>query len=223
MHTEDFQRMEQSFDFWPQLHPRERQLLLDNTTSIQYEKGSHLFSASQDCLGILIITEGELRSYILSEDGRDVTLYRLLPGDVCILSATCLLRDITFDVQIDAEKDTRCLLLSASVFAELQNANVYVENFALRQAASRFSQVMGAMEQMLFMRFDRRLALFLLDESQKNQNLQIDLTHEQIAKYIGSAREVVSRTLKQFEKQGLVTLHRGGLTLQDPQRLQQYT
>ena len=174
-----------------------------------------MHSAENDCIGVLLVKSGELRTYILSEGGKEATLYRLNAGEVCILSASCLIHNITFDVFIDAETDSEVLLLSAAVFARLQAKNIYVENFALRVMVDKFSDVMWAMEQILFKSFDSRLATFLLDESAKRGSDRIDLTHEQIARYMASAREVVSRMIKYFEKEKLVTLHRGGLVITD--------
>jgi CRP/FNR family transcriptional regulator len=170
---------------------------------------------------VLIVKSGELRTYMLSEDGRDITLYRLGKGDVCILSASCVLSNITFDVYIDAERDTEVLLISSAVFSRLMEENVYAENFALRVAADRFSDVMWAMEQILFMSFDRRLAVFLLYETAKIETDTLPLTHEQIARYMGSAREVVSRMLKHFSKESIVVLSRGGVRVLNKERLRQ--
>jgi CRP/FNR family transcriptional regulator len=105
------------------------------------------------------------------------------------------------------------------MFQKLMSSNVYVENFSYRSTIDRFSDVMWTMEQILFMSFDQRLSVFLLDESVKTQSDTIKLTHAQIAKYMGSAREVVSRMLKRFEADGLVQLTRGGIVLLDKKRL----
>jgi CRP/FNR family transcriptional regulator len=114
-------------------------------------------------------------------------------------------------------------LIDAGVYAQLQDENVYVENFTLRVTAERFSEVMWAMEQILFMSFDRRLAIFLLDETAKTGADNVTMTHEQIARYVGSAREVVSRMLKYFAKEGLVAVHRGGVEILDKQKLRSLT
>jgi len=150
-----------------------------------------------------------LRTYILSEDGRDITLYRLGPDEICILSASCILENITFDVHIDAEKDCEVLLVKSSVFQQICNENIYAENFSYKSMIDRFSDVMWAMQQILFMSFDKRLTIFLLDEVARTGSNTIVMTHEQIAKYVGSAREVVSRMLKYFENEGYVNLSRG--------------
>ena len=96
----------QHFSFWEHLSDQEKELLCDNTIAAHYPKGISVHSGNEDCIGILLVKKGQLRTYLLSEDGRDVTLYRLFEGDVCILSASCVLDAITFDVFIDAEEDT---------------------------------------------------------------------------------------------------------------------
>lgn len=205
----------EKFHFIAKLSPEERAEVMNNTSLLTFKRGQNVHSADNDCIGVLLVKSGELRTYILSEGGKEATLYRLNAGEVCILSASCLIHNITFDVFIDAEADSEVLLLSAAVFARLQEKNIYVENFALNVMVDKFSDVMWAMEQILFKSFDSRLATFLLDESAKRGSDRIDLTHEQIARYMASAREVVSRMIKYFEKEKLVALHRGGLTITD--------
>lgn len=219
MDKKDIKFVYDTLGFMDKLSREEAKLLLENTSTVKYRQGENIYSANNDCVGVMLVKSGELRTYILSEDGRDVTLYRLFAGDVCILSASCLLKNITFDVQIDAEADSDVLLVNPVLYSQLQSTNVYVENFSLKIAADRFSDVIWAMEQMLFMRFDRRLAIFLLDESSKTGSDDIKLTHEQIARYMGSAREVVSRMMKHFENSGMVTMYRGGVKITDKPQL----
>lgn len=207
------------FPFWEHLSPDEKEKLLNNTTLVSYKKGENIHSGSDDCVGILLVKHGQLRTYLLSEDGRDVTLYRLFSGEVCILSASCVLDAITFDVFIDAEEDTELLIISASIFRELSNKNIYVKCFGYEVATNRFSDVMWAMQQILFMRVDKRLAIFLYDEIAKNNSNEVNLTHAEIARYMGSAREVVTRLLKYFANEGIVSLSRGGVKILDKKKL----
>lgn len=215
----DLEFMKRHLSFWDKLSTTEKNLVKNNTTKITYNKGEILHNADSECLGFVLIKKGGLRVYILSEDGREVTLYRLSEGDSCVLSASCILNNITFDVVIDAETDTEVLLLNISTFSKLNNDNIYVENFAYKNTTDRFSDVMWAVEQILFMSFDKRLATFLIDEVAKNKTTDIYLTHEQIAKYLGSAREVVSRMLKNFESQGIIKLSRGLIKIIDKEKL----
>ena len=211
--------IKKNLPFWQKLSDSEKQFVENNFASIKYSKGENLHGAGRECLGLVLVKSGELRVYILSEEGRDVTLYRLIEGESCILSASCILSNITFDVLIDAEQDTEVLLLNVGAFSRLSKENIYVENYMYKKSADRFSDVMWAMEQILFMSFDKRLAVFLHDEMVKNKSNIINLTHEQIAKYVGSAREVVSRMLKSFESQGILKLSRGTIEILDKDRL----
>jgi len=213
--------LRQKLSFWDQLSAAEQQALSANTTPCKYSAGQNIHSASNQCVGVLLIQSGELRTYMLSGDGREITLYRLSQGDVCILSASCMLHNIAFDVFIDAERDAEVLMVNAAYFSRLLGQNVYAENFALKIAADAFSEVMWTMEQILFMRFDKRLAIFLLDETAKTGNDTLRLTHEQIARYMGSAREVVSRMLKYFEKEGIVQLVRGAVEVASRAKLKE--
>lgn len=206
--------------FWEHLSYDEKEKILNNATLVSYKKGESVHSGNDDCIGILLVKRGQLRTYLLSEDGRDVTLYRLFEGEICILSASCVLDAITFDVFIDAEEDTDLLLINASTFKELTDNNIYVRCFGYEVAATRFSEVMWAMQQILFMRADKRLAIFLYDETTKNKTDQVNLTHAEIARYMGSAREVVTRLLKYFAGEGIVSLSRGGVKILDKKKLQ---
>ena len=208
-------------DFWDKLSESEINLLENNIANVSYNKGFNLHSTDSECLGVLLIKNGGLRVYILSEDGREITLYRLSPGDVCVLSASCIINSITFDVHIDAESDTDAYLINIGAFSKLSNQNVYVENFAYKNTNERFSDVMWAMEQILFMSFDKRLAIFLLDEITKTNSNELHLTQEQIAKYIGSAREVVSRMLKVFQSEGILEQSRGSIHIIDKEKLRE--
>lgn len=196
-------------DFYTKLDPTDRAALDRSVAKLRFKKGESLRSKDSECLGVLLVHAGELRVFIRSDDGREVTLYRIGPGEVCVLSASCLLNSITFDVAIEAKEETEVFRLGMGAFGEIVKRNVWAENFSYKNAVERFSDVMWAIEQVLFMRFDKRLAIFLLDESASREGGTIKATHDEIAKYVGSAREVVSRMLKSFEEQGLVSLARG--------------
>ena len=210
----------QHFSFWPQLTELQKNQLCKHTQPVHYHKGTNIYHGSMDCIGVLLVKTGQLRAYTLSEDGREVTLYRLFSGDVGILSASCALRAVTFEVFIDADEETDVLLTASAVFQELTEQNIYVKCFGYERASARLSEMLWAMQQILFMSADKRLAIFLLQESEKLGQQEIRLTHEQIARYMGSAREVVSRLLKYFVQEGMVKSSRGLLTILDRKKLQ---
>ena len=210
-----------AFPFWAQLTADEQEMLCQYTRPVRYEKGARVHSPVENCVGILLLRTGQLRAYLLSEDGRDVTLYRLFGGEVCILSASCVMDSVNFDLYIDAEEDTEAWCISAGIFRRLMQQNVSVRCYAYQLTAERFSDTRWTMQQILFMSADRRLAIFLTDELAKTGGDEVRMTHDQIAKYMGSAREVVSRMLKYFAQEGWVRLYRGGVQVLDKPKLQQ--
>ena len=203
------------------LTPEEQEMLCRYTRPVHYAKGARVHSPLESCVGILLLRSGQLRAYLLSEDGRDVTLYRLFGGEVCILSASCVMDSVNIDLYIDAEEDTEAYCISAGVFRRLMQQNVHVRCYAYQMTAERFSDSMWTMQQVLFMSADRRLAIFLTDELAKTGGTDVRMTHDQIARYMGSAREVVSRMLKYFAQEGWVRLFRGGVQVLDRKKLQQ--
>ena len=203
--------------FWSHLTADQRALLVSGTSRRSFRAGENVHGRTGDCTGILLVLSGELRSYFLSEDGREVTLYRLLPGSLCILSASCVLETITFDVSIDAEVDTDLLVVRADVFNRLTKENIYMDRDVHKEAVARFSDVMWTMQQVLFMKLDRRLAIFLTEEVLDRGADTLRMTHDQIARHVGSAREVITRMLKYCAAEGLVELGRGTVTVTDPE------
>lgn len=211
--------LKQYLPFWDKLSENDKEYLLSTSKERIFEKNNIITKAEDNCLGIIVIKKGELSISMTSEEGREITLFHLNDGDVCVLSASCILNQITFDVFIEAICDTEAIVINPAVFSEICTRNLYAENFILKNTTERFSDVMWAMQQILFMNFDKRLAIYLIDEEKNSKNSVIKTTHEQIAKKIGSAREVVSRTLKKFSEQGFVELSRGSVKILDKQSI----
>ena len=211
--------LKQSFPFWENLSENDRRILLSASHEVTFAKGTNIHDGNV-CTGVILVKSGSLRLYMLSEDGKEITLYRLFSGDMCILSASCALHAITFDVFVDSEENSECVIVGGYAFENVSRRIPEVRIFALEAALSRFSDVMWVMQQILFMSMDKRLAIFLLDESAKTGSDAIKLTHEQIARYVGSAREVVSRMLKYFVTEGIIESSRAdGIRIVDKQRL----
>ena len=208
----------ENFPFWDKLTEIEKETFVNSSQYISFPKGTNIHNGNE-CTGIILIRKGSLRLYILSDEGKEITLYRLFPGEMCMLSASCVLNNITFDVFVDAEENAECIIVGGCAYAALAERNTSAKIFALETALARFSDVMWVMQQILFMSMDKRLAIFLLDEVSKTGGDTVHLTHEQIAKYLGSAREVVTRMLKYFSSEGIVELSRGGIKLIDMKRL----
>ena len=224
MDTQDLTKLfEDTFPFWNLLSSNDKETLFRSSQKISFVKGATIHNGT-NCTGVILIKTGNLRLYILSEEGKEITLYRLFPGDLCIFSASCVLDTITFDVFIDAEENSDCVVVGGCAFEDISRRIPEVKIFALETALSRFSDVMWVMQQILFMSMDKRLAIFLLDEVAKTGSDSIKLTHEQIAKYMASAREVVTRMLKYFVSEGLVETSRSqGINILDKKRLRDLT
>ena len=210
------------FPFWDSVEDSDKELLCANSQLKTYQKGE-LIHDGNECTGVFIVKEGSLRVSMVSDEGKEITLYRLFKGDICMLSASCVIEAITFDVFVEAQETTQCVLISGPVFAQVSNRCDKMKIFSLETAVSRFSDVMWVIQQVLFMSIDKRLAIFLMDEIANTGSNTIKMTHEQIAKNMGSAREVVSRMLKYFSTQGIVELSRGGITVIDKDKLRDLT
>lgn len=210
------------FPFWNEVSDDDKELICKNTQKKFCQKGEFLHDGNK-CTGVFIVEKGCLRVSMVSDEGKEITLYRLFPGDICMLSASCVIESITFDVFVEAQEDTECVLISGPAFAQVSNRCDKMKIFALETAVARFSDVMWVMQQVLFMSFDRRLAIFLMDEIAKNGTNTVKMTHEQIAKCMGSAREVVSRMLKYFSSQGIVEVSRGDIKVINRQKLRELT
>lgn len=208
------------FPFWEKISDADREYICRNSHHVVYPKGKNIHDGSE-CSGVIFVCSGSLRLYMMSEEGKEITLYRLHKGELCMLSASCVLDAITFEVFVDAEQDSQCLVVSGPAFAAVSQRNPDIRIFALETAVSRFSDVMWVMQQVLFMSMDKRLAIFLFDESARTASDTIALTQEQIARYMGSAREVVSRMLKYFAAEGIVEVSRGGIRILDKRRLRE--
>lgn len=206
------------FPFWEKISGADREYICRNSHMLTYPKGRNIHNG-EECSGVIFVCSGSLRLYMMSDEGKEITLYRLHRGDLCMLSASCVLDAVTFDVFVDAEEDSQCCVVSGPAFAAVSQRNPDIRIFALETAVSRFSDVMWVMQQILFMSMDKRLAIFLSDESARTGSDTIALTHGQIARYMGSAREVVSRMLKYFAGEGIVEVSRGGVTILDKKRL----
>ena len=208
-----------TFPFWDNMSAGDKETFIRSSYEVKFEAGTNIHDGNE-CTGVILIKSGSLRLYLLSEEGKEITLYRLFPGDMCILSASCVLSSITFDVFVDSEENSECVVVGGCAYEDLSRRLPEAKIFALESATQSFSEIMWVMQQILFMSMDKRLAIFLLDELAKTGSDTVKLTHEQIAKYIGSAREVVSRMLKYFSSEGLITSSRSeGIKILDKKRL----
>ena len=208
------------FPVWDQLTQAQQATLERAAVYTHAPKGTVLHNGSADCLGLLLVCSGQLRGYILSQEGREITLYRLFERDMCLFSASCMLQSIQFDIQIQVEKDAAFWVIPPDVYKALMEQSAAVANYTNEVMSTRFSEVMWLMEQVMWKSFDKRLADFLLQESVLEGTTHLELTHEKIANHMGTAREVVTRMLRYFQQEGLVSLSRGAVDLEDEAALE---
>lgn len=201
--------------FWKNLTLEEKNQLNKFTVIKSYKKGDMIYSENNECLGAVMIIDGKARVYIMSEEGREITLFRIKEKDCCVLSASCIISKITFETYIMAENDCKILTINYSFFKELVNKNIYVKCFMYELLTERLSTVMRVMQQILFNKLDRRLAVFLVNECEKSKSNEVKMTQEEISKNIGSTREVVTRMLNKFASKELIELSRKSVIIKD--------
>lgn len=212
--------LKDTLSFWKDLTEQQRSYLTQNIVKKHFNIGEAMHSGSDNCSGLFLIQKGQVRAYIVSESGKEITLYRLFDRDVCIFSASCMMKNIAFEVFVEVEKDTEAYLIPTPVFRKLSTEALSVQVFTNNLMASRFSEVMWIMEQALFTSFDKRLGNFLLEQMVLEESSSLAITHEKIANHMGTAREVVTRMLKYFQNEGVVALSRGTIEVVDRDKLE---
>ena len=206
------------FPIWDKLTKEQQDKISKAVVHRHIEKGTVLYNGL-DCTGLLLIKSGQLRAYILSDEGREITLYRLLDGDMCLFSASCIMSSLQFTINIISEKDSDIWVIPPDVYKNLMENSAAVANYTNELMASRFSEVMWLIEQIMWKSLDKRLAAFLTQESNLENTTSLKTTHEIIANHLGSAREVVTRMLRYFQNEGIVKLTRGTVEILDLEKL----
>ena len=207
------------FDFYGLLTPEQQELAARSTQRLDFAKGQVVHRHGDACVGIILVTKGSLRFSVLSEEGREITLFQADPGDCCVLSAACVLHSLDLESQVTAETAAQADVLPAAVLAQLMAENKDLEREIFRQATAQYARALRTMERIVFFSLEKRLALFLREESIRRGSLSFRVTHEGIARCIGSSREVVTRMLNQFAGRGMVELGRGIVRIVDQKAL----
>lgn len=211
--------LEDLFPRWKKLTAEQQGQVKKNAEERRFLKGQRPHQGSNDCAGLFLVRKGQLRVFILSESGKEVTLYRLFAWDICLFSASCVMKNISFDLYVEAEKETDVYIIPADLYESLMKVSLPVADYTNRLMSARFSDVMWIMEQILFTSFDSRLAAFLLEQGGIEQSDVLMITHDEIARHMGSAREVVTKMLNYFANERMVQLSRGKITLLDKEKL----
>lgn len=208
------------FPIWNKLDAATKKTLLNSAKLNVAPKGRIIHNGDMNCIGVVLVKNGQLRAYITSETGKEVTLYRLFERDVCLFSASCMMQSIQFEITVECEKDTVFWIIPAEVYKKLSETSIELSNYTNELMSARFSDVMWIIDQILFKTMDERISEFLLNESNLENTVELKITHEQIAHHLGTAREVVTRLLKYLQAEGIVSLSRGGIKITDRIKLE---
>ncbi len=214
----DFQNY---FPIWNKLTAAQQEQVKGRLMLQKVPRGTIVHNGNLDCAGPLLIKSGQLRVYILSEEGREITLYRLFDRDICLFSASCMMPSIQFEVFIATEKDTELWVIPVDVYRSIMAQSAPVANYTNELMATRFSDVMWLIEQIMWKSLDKRVAAFLLEEAAIEGTDKLKITHEAIANHLGSHREVITRMLRYFQNEGMVKLSRGVVEITHREKLEE--
>ena len=207
------------FPIWDKLTSDQQERIRSTSILHTVKGGTMLHNGGPDCLGLLLVKSGQLRAYMLSDEGREVTISRFFEMDMCLFSASCVMKNMLFDVFIEAEKDSEVWVIPACLYQNLMDESLPLSNFSHSLITSHLSDVMWLMEQIMWKSFDKRLAKFLLEEIALEGTNSLKITHERIANHLGTAREVVTRMLRYFQSEDMVRLTRGSVDITDEKKL----
>lgn len=206
------------FPMWDDLTKSEQDILKSSAVLMKVQKGDIIHNGNE-CTGLIMIKSGILRAYVISDSGKEMTLYRLASDSMCLFSASCIVNNISFDIVIEAESDSEFIIIPSEIYKNIMKHSVPLSNFTNELMAEKFSDVMWLMEQIAWKSFDKRLADFLIKESEIENSLTLNITHETIGNHMGNPREVVSRMLKYFQNENIVKLSRGIIEITDMDKL----
>jgi len=171
-------------------------------------KDTVIFNEGDECGTVAFLLSGSIRISKIGKNGREIVLYRLGSGDSCILTISSVLANISYPATAVVEEDAEAILLSVQQFKELMTINPEFQQYIYKLLAARLLEVMTLVDEIVFHKMDERLIEYLLRHSKNDEDI-IEITHEELASQLGSVREVISRLLKGFERDGLIQLSRG--------------
>lgn len=211
----------QNYDFYRNADPSFRREIENASVAVKLPQGTPYFREGEECRQVALIGRGSVRVYKVGETGRQITLYHVVPGETCILSASCALGEKSYPASAVIETDTEAAVLDAGFFRNCIDSRPEVRKFVFSTISARMTDVLTLLEEIAFGRMDQRLAEFLIRNFEQctEEPKVVGMTHEQMAAELGTAREVVSRLLKELERLGAVELTRGKITLKDRNKL----
>ncbi len=193
-------------------------------TQVELNPGDFYFHEGDACTHVALVGNGSIRVYKAGESGREITLYHVRAGETCILTASCVLAGMSYPAAAVAESQTDAVIFPAPVFRDWVASMATVRDFVFQTLATRMADLMALVEEITFNKMDKRLAEYLCQrfENEGRPITVLHVTHEQIATELGSAREVVSRLLKEFERLGAIEVARGRIRLRNEATLRQF-
>lgn len=180
--------------------------------------GTVVFDEGDECGGVVFVLDGSIRVSKVGSNGREVILYRLGSGDSCILTIASVLSDLSYPATATVENDAEVILLPVQQFKRLLAVDAGLQKYIYKLISTRLLEVMTLIDDIIFRRIDDRLIEFLLKEADKDGDI-IKMTHEELAIHLGTAREVISRVMKELERNGYVQLSRGKVRVISRSRL----
>jgi CRP/FNR family transcriptional regulator, anaerobic regulatory protein len=187
---------------------------------VEFPEGYEVFRRGDTCRNYLVVIDGSVRVQALSPGGREVTLYRVGSGQSCVITTSCLIGEEDYPAEGVTESATSALILSQGVFNELLSRSEAFRRFVFANQGQRLSDLIHRVEDVAFGRVDVRLARLLVGRKDSSAG-RVFATHQQLASELGTAREVVSRQLKLFEKKGWITVRRGVVEIHNPAALEE--
>ena len=203
-----------------ELSAEEEKFLRSSMRQVRYRENKLLVAGDSLCDEVLILQQGAMRVFKVSEEGREVTLYRLSAGDTCLMTVSCLAGAAGLDANVEIEAGTEVISIPGLVFQSLLENNPALHRYMMQKAFLRLNQVMRVVELVTFASSRARIALYLQEAKLRQGKPRLKLTQEQIALEVGTAREVVSRVLGEFADVGVVALSRGTIELIDENLLE---
>ena len=205
--------------FFKDLSEEEKIMIYNASHVEEYKLGELIYSKDKSCSGIVLVVKGQIRSFMSSSSGKEITLFKLFQNDLCILSSSCVYQNLSYDINPQVEENSSLIIIDGNFFKEVLNKNLSVHKFMLEITQSKLSEIMWVLEQVVFFSLEYRLSDYLINQYYLKNSLQIYITHEDIANDLGSSREVISRMLKRFEKDNLIQMSRGYIKIINIQKL----
>lgn len=214
-------RIVEQLPFWDHLSSDERALVSERSFIRTFSANQLISNTDNSCTGIVFIVRGGIRTGLISDEGKEITLFRVGSGECCVTTASCVIKQISFDTLVTTTEESTLLIAPASLCEHLTANNIYVKAFMLEAEAERYSQVVHVLQQMLFKRLDQRVASYLIERAQACGSPELKITQDELARDINSAREAVTRVLHRLAADGLVEVKRGRILILNENGLRQ--